>query len=218
MKRLILVLLLIVLLSGCHSQKFTYDNSQIELDTELSSVLELMMDKGNYSDNLTVQYNKAMIAIDFSQGYLVLETAQFSVLRDFNGEEYEYDLTACFDNEGILKCKEERGLITGGNVEEEILLTRAFDIFSNIDVRSITSELRNEYKFTDKENMLLQAHFVLPTDIQDDIERFENIVFYYNGEYHYNSIFEPNEMMLQIRVDVFGNGEGDTYIVYLELD
>ncbi len=218
MKRIFLILFVIVILSGCHAQRFTYGSSQIELQSDLDSVLELMMDKGNYDDNLLVPYNRTSLAINYSRNSVVVEAVQFSVYRKFDGEEYHYDLTACFDDEGSLECKEERGFITGDKIEEEILLTESFEIFSSIDVPSIIAELRSRYNITLTENTLLQAHLVLPSDIEEDNERYENIVFYFDSEYHYDSTYEPQDMMLEIRVDFYGSGEGETYIIYFEIE
>jgi hypothetical protein len=220
MKRVFLVVIfaLVVLLSSCHAQKFTYGNSQIKLDSELSKVLELMMKKGNYDDNLLVPYNRTSLYIDYSKETVIVETVQFSVYRKYDDGEYQFDWTGCFNVNGDLKCREERGKFTGTEVGEEILLTESFEIFSNIDVPSIVSMLRETYNIVNRENILLQAHLVLPLNIEEKEEKLENIIYYYDDEYHYDNIYEPTEMMLEIKADFFGSGAGEVYIIYYEID
>lgn len=218
MKRLVAVILMILFLSACHSQRFTYDTAQINLDKDLSDVLDLMMDKGNYDDGLLVPYNRTSLYIDYSTNKVVVEAVQFQVLRTFKDGEWEYDSTGCFNVEGLLKCKEERGKFTGEKVQEEVLLTWSFELYSKINVSEIVTELKRNYQIITLENTIVQAHLVMPSDIEEDQERFENRVFYYDGEYHYDDSYDPSGMMLEIRVDIFGNGIGEAYIVYFEID
>ncbi len=218
MKRLVLCILIVFILSGCHSQKFTYGSSQIILEDDLNAVLELMMDKGNYNSNLKVPYNMSSLAIDYSNGFVVVEAVQFNVYRKYDGEEHHYDSTACFDVNGSLECKEQRGLITSEKIEEEILLTSSFDIFSTINVPDIVSELNNNYNISPTESTLIMAHLVLPSDITEDEEKYDNIAYFYDDSYHYSTSYEPQDMMLEIKVQFFGNGTGEVYVIYFEIE
>jgi len=177
-----------------------------------------MMAKGKYDDNLLVPYDRTSIAINYSNDIVVVESVQFQVFRKYDAGEYKYDWTGCFDVNGDLKCREERGKFTSDKVTDEVLLTKSFDIFSTINTSSIISEIRNNYNVIPKENTLIIAHLVLPTDIEEKTEKFENIIFYLDGEYLYDSTYEPSEMMLEVRITISGNGEGETYIVYFEID
>jgi hypothetical protein len=220
MKRItfIITLIFVVLLSSCHAQKFTYGSSQINLVTELDNVLELMMKKGNYNDDLLVPYSRTSLAIDYSKGNVVIEAVQFQVYRKSSNGEYQYDATGCFDVNGELKCSESRGPYTSENKIEEVLLTESFEIFKTVDVHSVIAFLKQSYIVVDRENTLLQYHLAYEKDIEEKVERFENIVFYYDDEYHFDNTYRPKDMVLEIRVDIFGSGSGETYILYYEID
>ena len=218
MKKIGMLMFLIVMLSGCHSQNFSYDRSRINLETELSEVYELMMDKGNYSNNLLVPYNKTSLYIKYLNNTVVVESIQFSVYKKSNEETHEYDATMCFNEDGALVCKETKANHTGEKVDEEVLLVDSIDIYSNIDVAGIVSEVKSNLSNRATEDIMLIAHLALPSDVVEMSIDHENIIFYYGDEYHYNDEYDPQEMMLEIKVVFFyGDGEGETFIFYFEI-
>lgn len=218
MKKAVIVLLLILLLSGCHSQKFEYGSSVVDLESDLESILDKMMDKANYNDSQTVDYDKVTLAIDYRNGDVVVEGFQFSVFRKNDGDSDLFDMTGCFNVEGELKCREERGFIEGQRAGEEVLLVRAVDIYSKIDISNIVSELRRVYELSPTEGNVVIAHLVLPKDIEEDKEKYENRIFFYDDEYHYEEDYVTDDMMLELKVYFFGNGEGEKFVVYFELE
>ena len=219
MRKFIIVFLLVILMSGCHAQTFSTGGSQIDLNSELEGVIDDMMDKGNYDASTLVPYDRVSLSIDYSQNRVVVEAVQFQVYRRTRENEHQYDSTACFDDNGRLACKEERGKYTSSERTDEIRLIDAIDVYSKINVNLIVDELREHYSIRPLENMLIVAHHVKPEDIQDDIDRFDNIVYYYDDEFHFNdSTYHASEMMLEIVVHVFGEGEGQSYVVYFELE
>jgi len=218
MNRIILILFLVTLLSGCHSQKFDYGSSNIALEDDLEPILDKMMDKGNYNYNQKISYDRVFMSIYYRNGDVVLNSISFAVFRKTDEDTSHFDSTFCFDVEGELKCKEERGLVTGDRAEQELLLVDAFDIFSGIDVSAIVSEMRQTYQIGPTETIFLVTHLVLPSDIEDDKENFENRIFFYDDEYHYDENYISEEMMLKVVVYFIGNGEGEGYAVYFELE
>lgn len=217
MKKMIIVLALVLSLSGCHSQKFTTGESQINLKRDLDSIVETMMKKGNYADDLKVPYDKTVLAIDYSQNIIEIETISFSVFRRQKDKEYEYDLTSCFDDIGSLVCKEERGLITSETRTEEVLLLDVVGIYADIDIKSIMEEVGDYYETKPFESILIIASLVLPEDIENDFGRYDNIAFYYDDSYHYENTNNAINMMLRVKVYVIGNEQGETYVSYFEI-
>ena len=218
MKKFVLALFLLVLLSGCRSESFSFNSSLVDLENDLEPILDRMMEKGNYNDNIRVDYDKVVLVLDYRNGDIVIENIQFSVFRKLDGELRLYDRTGCFNEVGELKCKEEKYQSAGERATEEVLLRDAFDLFTTIDVSGIVSEVRQEFNVPPTEYSILITHLVLPSDIEERTENYENIVFFYDNEYHYDENYIPDEMMLEVVLHLFGNGEGDSYVIYFELE
>ena len=218
MKRVITMILLVLLLSGCHSQKFTYEQSHINLDHDLGKVLDLMLSKGNYSDSTRVEHDKVSLWIDYSERKTVIEAVQFQIFHREKKDENAYRITECFDEEGVLKCREDTRQYSNTPSTEELYLIDAFNIFSQVDIDGIVTEINTHYSIPARDNTIVGLRFKLPEDIDLEDSIFNDIVFYYDGEYHYDSSYIPSDIVLEIRVSIFGNGVGEQYAIYYEID
>ena len=219
MKRLIISIFFVVILSSCRSEGFTYGDSHMDLEIELASVLERMLDEGNYNADLRVQYDKVKFAIDYNYGNVLVENIQFSVFSRFTKEdEALFYRTMCHNIEGTLECKKEKEAIVGEKNDDDLFLTDAIELYSNIDFEDIIHELRIEYSINPSASTVLTVLIVLPSDIPQEEDRFSSRVYYYENEYHYDSEYVTTDMMLEIRVYFVADSGSSSHVIYYEID
>ena len=216
---LLLVFIFIVLLSGCKVSWFEYGSSRLSSMRELDDIIEVMMDEGNYDEDLKVPFNKTGVFLSYIDGSLLVESIYFHVYKDFDGELYHFDTTSCFNENDTLLCKEESdSRADSETLKDEIKLIYAFELYSSVDAIEIITELQREFTILPSETIIIHYHLKDVESIDEDIERYENTVFYYNDEYHYDNLYTPNDMMIEIRVDFINESGGEMYIVYIEID
>ncbi len=221
MKRYILLLIFvfIFLLSGCKVSRFEYGSSRLSSMREIEDIIEVMLDEGNYDENLKVPFNRTGIYLSYIDSLLLVESIHFNVYTDFDGELYHFDTTSCFNENGTLLCKETSDSRSDSEtLKDEIKLIYAFELFISVDAIEIITELRREFTIPPSERIIIQYHLKDVESINEDIDRYENRVFYYNNEFHYDNSYTPDDMMIEIRVDFINAPEGVIYIVYIEID
>jgi len=218
LKRLLIILCFILLLSGCHSGEFHYSQSQINLETQLSEVISMMMEEGNYDDDLMVPYSRASLYINYSSYKVVVESVQFQVFRKIKGEEYHNDATLCFDVDGRLSCREDRGMFTSDKRIEEVSLKETMDTYAKIDIEAIIFELKSHYNISLNKTILAAIHLVSPQDIEDEQSKLDNVAYYYDNTFHYDTDYEPSEMMVEVKIHFRGEDSGELCVLYMSIE
>ena len=214
----VFIIILICVLSACHSQEFSYQRSKLDLDNELLDVLDLMMAKGSYDDNQLVPYDKVSLIVDYSSQTVIVNAFQFSVYRNQRGGVYSFDSTDCYDNNGVLICKEVRGQVTDDALSEEVNLISSVDSLSSINVEEVVSEIINTYHPNQFENILLVLTLSKPEDTEDIISENENVLLFRDGEYHFIETHHHEGMMIEVAVLFSGKDSQEVFYVYFELD
>ena len=157
--------------------------------------------------------------LSYINGIIIVESIYFNIFKDFDGELYHFDNTSCINEEGILLCSEESDSRHDSAIlKDEIILKYAFELFTSNDVIVIITELQREFAISQSERIIIQYRFTDVEGINEDIERYDNRVFYYNNEFHYDDTYTPDDMMIEIRFDFINGSEGEAYIVYIEID
>ena len=219
MKRYIVVLtlLIVLLLSGCKGKEYEFDSNIINNMTDVKGIFQVMMDEGNYDENTKIQFNNTAVFISFSNDLLVVDVVQFSVFKEFSREEYNYDLNVCGNNDGNLICSVES---TSDNFiqKEEVLLTYAVENLTSIDPMEIFLELEREFILPAYERKSIHLRLKDINNIEEGIKRYENVVFYYDDEFHYDELYTPEEMMIELQVFFTTGFTGEMYVVYIEMD
>ena len=149
----------------------------------------------------------------------MVEGIHFSVFTDFDGELYHFESNSCFNEEGKLLCYEASDSRFDSDVlKDEVKLIYAFELFTSIDAIEVITELQREFTIPPSERIMIQYHLIDVEGINEDADRYENRAFYYNDEFHYDNLYTPDGMMIEIRVDFINAPEGAIYIVYIEID
>lgn len=217
MKRLFVLLLFGLMLTGCHSSKFESGSSQMS-GSDLSRVLDSMMEEGNFGAQTEVPYNKVSLYLDYSKQRTLIESIQFNVPRRQKGEEWDYKNTSCFNENGTMLCRERIVSIQGEPSDTKIILTQAIDIFASLNYSSIVSEVEEYYNPPLAQSQLLSIKLVLPQDVEESSESISGIVYYYDGEYYFDTDYKPEEMMLEVRMTRFYDEDGETFFIYVEIE
>lgn len=220
MKRVLVCFMLVFLLTGCHTQKFSLESSTINLEHELDDVLDEMMDKGNYNQFTKSPYNGIFLAIDYSNRSTILERFSFAVYGNKDLKDVPLKSTGCSNEQGILQCKEHpQWEYSVEEREQEVLLVNIVDSFSRIDIAEIVSEVESHYdiaNITYSESVLITFRLALPEDIEETQSYSENIS-YMDSIFHYET-FTPTDMMIRIRVSVFYEDDGEAFFFYKDID
>jgi hypothetical protein len=207
------------MLSGCKVNRFDNGTSYLNNMSEIDDILEVMMDEGKYGDDTEVPFNRASLYLTYNNGLLLIEAIQFSIFEDFDNETYHFNSIGCFNQDGTLSCNETSdGRSDSDELKDEINLLYAFDLFKNIDAIGIVNELKREFSISPPERILIGYHLKDVEGINEDQERHENRIFYYNNEFHYDDSYIPSDMMIEIRVDFITESEGEYYVVYFEIE
>ena len=226
MKRYIFVLIFvfIILLSGCKVSGFDNGPSAINDMRELDRIIEVMLDEGNYDNDLKVPLNWTNVSFTYNNGVLLVRSVHFSVFTNFDGELYHYDSNGCSNEEGMLLCHANRNSdfdpeFAGYHIpKDDIKLTYAFELFTSVDPIGIVTELRREFTIPTSERILIFYYLIDVEGFNETADQYDNRVFYYDNEFHYDDLYIPNEMMIEIRVVFFNESGDETYIVYIEID
>jgi hypothetical protein len=64
----------------------------------------------------------------------------------------------------------------------------------------------------------LSIKLVLPQDVEESGESISGIVYYYDGEYYFDTDYKPEEMMLEVRMTRFYDEDGETFFIYVEIE
>lgn len=78
--------------------------------------------------------------------------------------------------------------------------------------------MQREFAIPQSERIIIQYRLTDVEGINEDVERYDNRVFYYHNEFHYDNTYTPDDMMIEIRLDFINGSEGEAYIVYIEID
>ena len=94
MKRFVILFAFILLLSGCKIKRFEFGSSHLNNMVELEEIIQVMMDEGNYDEDLKVPFDQTFIFLSYINGKLLVETVQYNVITNFDGELYHFDNTS----------------------------------------------------------------------------------------------------------------------------
>lgn len=220
MKKFLICLMFLVLLTGCHNQKFSIESSTINIEHELNDVLDTMMDKGNYDQATKSPYKGISLAVDYSNGYSILDTFGFSVYGNNSLKDVPVKTTGCFNEQGILQCIETpQWEFKHEEREKEVALVDIIDAYSKVDIDEIISEVESHYGIIDvtlSESVLILFTLDLPEDFEKLNSHSENIA-YMDSTFHYET-FVPTEMMIRIGVYVFYEDDGEAFFFYKDFD
>lgn len=218
MRRFLIILILLTLLTGCRYQEFDYGTTIIDTSSDYDLLLKRIIEEGKYEDNVVGPYSRFRFFVDYRNGSTMVEGLNVSTYRDYDGKETTYDSTDCFAEEGILSCREHKSSVEGFRILPEIEFRYAFEQFSNVDVALLVYEVKSHYDIGYTEKTFLYYKFALPEDIEPDNDSFEDVLCYYDEQYHYDDVCESPDMMLEIALYFQDNEGGFAYKIYWEID
>ncbi len=185
MKRFLVMLVFVLILSGCKVNRFENGTSYLDNMNEIDEIIEVMMDEGNYGDDVEVPFNRASLYLTYNNGLLLIEAIQFSIFEDFKNETYHFNSIGCFNQDGTLFCNETSdGRSDSDELKDEIKLTYVFDLFTSVDAVGLVNELKREFAISPPERILIGYHLIDVEGINEEEERYENVIFYYNNQFH----------------------------------
>lgn len=219
MKRFLVMLIFVLILSGCRENRFDNGTSYLDNMSEIDDILEVMMDEGKYGDDAEVPFNRASLYLTYNNGLLLIEAIQFSIFEDFDNETYHFNSIGCFNEDGSLLCNETSDARSDSyELKDQIKLTYAFDLYKSVDAIEIVNELKREFSISPPERVLIVYHLKDVEGIDEEIERFENRIFYYDNQFHYDDSYIPSNMMIEIIVHFYHESEGESYVLYIEIE
>lgn len=216
MRRILIVFTFVFLLSGCSTHKYDNGTSQINDMTQLESIMADMMKEGNQDDSTMVPHDMVGSILRYDSGMLTVLTVYYNINTEFDGEVYRFDTFSCHDYEDELLCKEEKDLHGREELNEEIYLSDAVELISNIDIEEIVAELKDTYDIYIVEYIVISVTFEDFNEQSIDLSELENTSVYYDGEFHYDEVYTPESIMLKVRVDFVAESEGEQFYIYFE--
>lgn len=219
MKRVLITLILIFLLSGCKNDEYDYGLSRISDIEELKLIMNNMMEEGNHDENTIIPHDLTSVVLTYKDGSIVIDGIWYNINTGFDGEFYSFDNFGCQNVNDVLKCKEEKLLGDRDELNEQIKLIDAIDLFSSVNISDLVIELKREYEIYSLKQTVVSIDFESFND--EDIfvnDFFENVIVYYGNAFHYNEVYYSDDIMLSVRVYFETDSETKMCIVYFEID
>ena len=219
MKRVLIALLLVFLVSGCSKvDDYKLDNNKIHSTDDITSIFIQMIEENGHNLNLAVPHDRVTVAMSKHSQVFELSVLFYYVETSNWRGNHEYEAFNCKSEDSILLCQQSKVIAEIDEYVEAITLGDAIDLISDADVNLLVDYLEDEYEIFYSNDIFVQFRFdsfdneVITEDTSDYfVEIYNN-----NGICQAESNFVLNGMKLVVNVAFEIGDDQKAFKVYYE--